>query len=242
MAVERARWRTHSCVPRRHSCRRGIPRRFIPLLLRMTSVRRLPHLYPQGRWLFLTWHLHGSIRPYHFPPPGKTSAGRIFVWLDRQLDTARTGPMFLRQDAIANVVVESLHRGEELGHYDLASFVVMANHVHVLLLPKAPPSRFLKSLKGCTAREANRVLGRTGEPFWQRESYDHWVRDEREWNRISFYIENNPVKAGLVSRAEEYRWGSQWYRSSVDTSVDAARTSACATAPIDDPQGKCRGR
>jgi REP element-mobilizing transposase RayT len=195
----------------------------------MTSVRRLPHLYPQDRWLFLTWHLHGSVPPNHFPPPHKASAGQAFVWLDRQLDAARTGPMFLRQEAIASLVVESLHRGAALGHYELACFVVMANHVHVLLLPGISPSRLMKSLKGYTAREANRLLGRTGEPFWQRETYDHWVRDEREWKRIAFYIENNPVKAGLVSRAEEYRWSSRWGQGSVDTSADAARTSACAT-------------
>jgi REP element-mobilizing transposase RayT len=197
----------------------------------MISARRLPHIYPQDRWLFLTWSLHGAVSPYHFPPPHKASAGEAFVWLDRQLDMAHTGPLFLRQDAIANIVVESLHRGAELGHYELASFVVMANHVHVLLLPKAPPSRLMKSLKGYTAREANRLLGRTGEPFWQRESYDHWVRDEREWGRIEFYIENNPVKAGLVLRAEDYRWSSKWNQNRVDTSVDAARMSACATAP-----------
>src|ERR1017187_4620864 len=196
----------------------------------MTSVRRLPHLYPQDRWLFITWHLHGSVRPYHFPPPHKASAGQAFLWLDRQLDTARASPMFLRQEPIASLVVESLHRGAALGHYDLACFVVMPNHVHVLLLPKVSPSRLMKSLKGCTAREANRLLGRTGEPFWQRESYDHWVRDEREWRRIAFYIENNPVRVGLVSRAEEYRWSSGWEEGSVDTSVDAARTSACATS------------
>jgi len=200
-------------------------------MFRMISVRRLPHLYPQGRWLFLTWSLHGAVRPYRFPPPHKASASQAFVWLDRQLDMARAGPMFLRQDAIANLVVESLHRGAEHGDYELASFVVMANHVHVLLLPKVPPSRLLKSLKGCTAREANRLLGRTGEPFWQRETYDHWVRDGREWERIKFYIENNPVKAGVVSRAEEYRWSSEWNQVRADTAVGAARTSACATTP-----------
>ena len=197
----------------------------------MISVRRLPHVYPQDRWLFLTWHLHGSIRPYHFPPPHKTSAGRAFLWLDQQLDSARTGPMFLRQDAIANLVVQSLQRGAELGHYELASFVVMANHVHALLFPKVPPSRLLKSLKGGTAREANRLLHRTGEPFWQRESYDHWVRDEREWKRIAFYIENNPVRAGFVSRAEEYRWSSRWSQRSVDTSGERSRPGT-SLAPL----------
>ena len=102
----------------------------------------------------------------------------------------------------------------------------MANHVHVLLLPKIPPNKLLKSLKGYTAREANKLLGRTGTPFWQKESYDHWVRNQSEWERIKFYIENNPVKAGLVRSAELYRWSSA---SDVDTTVDAARLEARAT-------------
>jgi putative transposase len=114
--------------------------------------------------------------------------------MDRALDTARSGPMFLRQNEIASLVAASLDRGEELNHYQLASFVIMANHVHALLLPKVQASHLMKSLKGCTAREANRLLGRTGIPFWQKESYDHAVRNEAEWNRIVRYIENNPVK------------------------------------------------
>jgi hypothetical protein len=107
----------------------------------------------------------------------------------------------------------------------------MANHVHVLLLPWISPSALLKSLKGVTAREANRLLHRTGQQFWQRESYDHWVRDEAEWSKIAGYIEQNPVKAGLVSRVEDYLWSSANARWSegVHTSVNAARKSACAT-------------
>ena len=63
-------------------------------------------------------------------------------------------------------------------------------------------------------------LGRTGEPFWQKESYDHWVRDQAEWDHIAAYIENNPVQAGLVTRAEDYRWSSA---RGVARSGDAAR-------------------
>jgi REP element-mobilizing transposase RayT len=84
----------------------------------------------------------------------------------------------------------------------------MANHVHVLLLPAVSPSRLLRALKGATAREANRILGRTGETFWQGESYDHWARDEREVERIAAYIEENPVRAGLAARPEDYAWSS----------------------------------
>ena len=208
----------------------------------MGSHRRLPHIYPQDRGLFLTWHLYGSLPQAQYPPPHHLSAGRAFVWMDRYLDRAEWGPRFLQHESIATVVVTSLWRGAELGHYQLGAFAIMANHVHVLLLPRVPPSRLLKSLKGYTAYQANRLLGRTGEPFWQRESYDHWVRNQEEWRRIAAYIENNPVKAGVVSQAEEYRWASAhatWRAKldppSVGTSADVARKSACATDTVRDP-------
>jgi putative transposase len=63
-------------------------------------------------------------------------------------------------------------------------------------------------LKGNSAREANNILGRTGQSFWQEESYDHWARDEDEFYRIIAYIENNPVKAGLASLPEGWAWSS----------------------------------
>jgi REP element-mobilizing transposase RayT len=137
-----------------------------------------------------------------------------------------------RQDAIAEAVAESLHRGVLLGHYGLGVWAILSNHMHLLLLPKSAPSRLLQSLKGASAREANRILRRTGERFWQAESYDHWVRDEPEWKRIANYIEENPVKAGLVRRAVDYRWSSASRSlANAETNLGAADTSVCATAP-----------
>ena len=167
-----------------------------------------PPLLSSGPMAILNVEPAWKHTPGYYPPPGHVSAGQAFAWMDRYLDQARRGPLFLKMEPIATIVTESLLRGIELGHYQLGAFAVMANHVHVLLLPSIPLARLLKSLKGSTAHQANRVLGRTGEPFWQRESCDHWVRDEEEWQRIAGYIENNPVKAGLVAVAEEYRWGS----------------------------------
>ena len=209
----------------------------------MPSQRRLPHIYPDNRWLFLTWHLHGSLPSSHFPPARKVSDGEAFAWVDRYLDGAHTGPVHLRSEAIATLVIESMLRGQNLGQYQLGPFVIMANHVHMLLLPSISPSLLLKSLKGVTAREANRLLHRTGAQFWQRESYDHWVRDDREWSKIASYIERNPVKAGLVVMAEDYPWSSanpRWIEG-VHTSVNAARTSACATDSSANLDGKGGG-
>jgi REP element-mobilizing transposase RayT len=194
----------------------------------MTSHRRLPHLYPEGTPLFLTWHLHGSVPASLLPPPGPLASGEAFVWLDRQLDTMRQGPMYLRQPEIARIVVGCIRKGVELGHYELGAYVVMANHVHLLIRPKITPDHLLKSLKGASARFANRLLGRTGGPFWQKESYDHWVRNQGEFEKIRAYIDNNPVRAGLVRSPHDFPWSS----AGVETSLDAARTSACATAPL----------
>jgi hypothetical protein len=59
-------------------------------------------------------------------------------------------------------------------------------------------------VKGFSARECNKILGRAGEPFWQSESFDHWIRDQAEFERVRLYIENNPVRAGLVVRPRDY--------------------------------------
>ena len=141
------------------------------------------------------------------------------------------GPRFLAQEDIAALVVASLFRGATMKHYQLGPFVIMPNHVHVLLLPHIHPSRLMKSLKGYTAWKANKLLGRIGEPFWQRESYDHWIRDVEEWQRVAAYIEENPVRVGLAVHADEFPWSSanQEWRDSVGMSADVARTSACST-------------
>src|SRR5207248_3445738 len=105
----------------------------------------------------------------------KQNAGQAFVWMDRRLGSARVGPLYLKQQPIAQLVLDSIRYGaQHLQYYDLQAFVVTANPVHLLVWPRVSPSRFLQTLKGYTAREANRLLGRTGQPFWQAESYDQF--------------------------------------------------------------------
>jgi putative transposase len=72
---------------------------------------------------------------------------------------------------------------------------------------QSPLSKVLHSLKSYTANRINKLLGRTGQ-LWQHESYDHWVRDDAELERIVAYIAANPVKAGLAERAEDWKWSS----------------------------------
>jgi REP element-mobilizing transposase RayT len=168
--------------------------------------RRLPHYYSVGQPIFVTWRLYGSL-PANRSLPAATGSGEAFVAVDRLLDNACTGPLVLKSPEIANIVVEALQYRDQRD-FQLHSFVVMANHVHLLMTPLREVAGIMHSLKRSTARECNQILGLAGRPFWQNESYDRLVRDETEFRRIVRYIESNPVRAGLVMTAEEFFWSS----------------------------------
>jgi REP element-mobilizing transposase RayT len=172
--------------------------------------RHLPHWQRADSALFITWRLHGSLPRRTLAASLKESnPGKRFLLLDRQLDRAVHGPTWLKDVGIAKMVVDALHHGsEQLQLYRLSAYVAMSNHVHVLIWPKALLPEITKAIKGFTAHEANRLLGRTGKEFWQDESFDHAVRSEDEFYRIKRYIEQNPVKAGLVESSEEWPWSS----------------------------------
>jgi len=133
--------------------------------------------------------------------------------MDRLLDETRSGPFYLRLPEIADMVVEVIqHDANSLHRCILHAFVVMPNHVHLLASLNGPLAEFTKVLKGSTARRANPMLRRTGNPFWQEESRDRLVREARAAEKIRRYIEQNPVRAGLASQAGHYRWSSAGWR------------------------------
>jgi putative DNA methylase len=174
----------------------------------MLKRRRLPHLDVLDKPVFITFRLHDSLPANRAFSTSTLTSGQAFVAMDRLLDHAQSGPMFLRQPEIAEVVRASLYCGEELGHYELHAWVIMPNHVHVLLTPRVDVSKLLAGLKGATAKRANALLNRAGQPFWQDESFDRVVRNGDQFGRIRRYIDNNPVAAGLAPTPEEYPWSS----------------------------------
>jgi len=172
--------------------------------------RKLPHWQTEGVPLFITWRLAGSIARAAMP--------RRFSEWDAELDRAAAGPMWLKDKRLAQLVSEAIIYGSiNRKWYDLFAWVVMSNHVHIVIQPKIQMARITRWLKGSTAREANRILSRTGEPFWHAESFDHRVRNLQ--NAIQ-YVEQNPVSAGIVKRAADYLWSSAGW----------AGESACPTA------------
>jgi REP element-mobilizing transposase RayT len=96
--------------------------------------------------------------------------------------------------------------------FRLHAAVVMPEHVHLLLTPMRDAdgevcwlADILKGIKGASAHDVNCILGTCG-PVWQEESFDHVIRSEGEFEAKVEYIEQNPVRRGLVRSPEEYRW------------------------------------
>ena len=90
--------------------------------------------------------------------------------------------------------------------------VVMPDHAHLLLTPLRELDgsayslvEILQGIKSASAHSLNRALGRSG-PVWQEESFDHVLRSAKSFEEKVEYIRQNPVRRGLVSRPEDYRW------------------------------------
>ena len=173
--------------------------------------RRLPHWQLDETPIFITWRLWGSL-PAAKRIPGNVascSPGQRFVAADRMLDLRMDGPRWLNDERIALLLTGTIWIGEsELRFYQLHAWSIMPNHVHLLITPRVPLPVVTRWLKGSTARKANLILGRTGKAFWQDESFDRWVRSQTEFDKVVAYIENNPVKAGLVDSPELWPWSS----------------------------------
>ncbi len=141
---------------------------------------------------------------------------RHFARLDKFLDQGKYGPRWLAEPRFAEIVIRELHALHP-DHYCLHAYCIMSNHVHVLIDQQGIPdptspkdgrrytalSHAMKLLKGRSGYACATLLGQKGA-FWQHESYDHVVRDEKEFERILKYIANNPVKANLVVNWQDW--------------------------------------
>ena len=118
------------------------------------------------------------------------------------------GACWLRDERIAESIEKALLHFDG-ARYRLLAWVVMPNHVHALLetLPGFPLGGVVHSWKSFSAKQANELLGRTGS-FWMQDYFDRYIRGEEHFVAAIRYIEQNPVKAGLVRSANDWQWGS----------------------------------
>jgi putative DNA methylase len=149
---------------------------------------------------------------------GALPEGKRFAEFDKYLDSGSFGPTWLKSEGVASLVAEAIQNANALRLCKIHAYVVMPNHVHILLEPGIELARIAKLIKGNTARPANGILRRTGKFFWQDESFDHWIRTSAELERVRAYIERNPVKAGLVSRPGDWKWSSAYKPHKVERS------------------------
>ena len=132
---------------------------------------------------------------------------------DRSLDSG-FGGCWLKEPAVAQLAEDALLHFDGQ-RYHLLAWCIMPNHVHAVVEPIEGNrlGMILHTWKSFSAKQANRTLGRAG-PFWHKDYFDRFIRNEGHLARTVEYVENNPVKAGLASTASTWPWSSARLRPS----------------------------
>ena len=174
----------------------------------------LPHFDGGEIPQFLTFRLFDSLpqsvlEQYRREFEDKGDEGKIAFRknVEKYLDNGY-GECFLRDPRVAQLVQDSLIFHDEK-KYRLRAWVIMPNHIHFLATPleNVELREIAHSIKSFTAHEANKLLNREGQ-FWQHEPFDRYIRNQKHFVNVIEYIENNPVKAGLCQRSEDWRFSS----------------------------------
>jgi REP element-mobilizing transposase RayT len=196
-------------------------------------ARKLPHWQPSGATFFVTMRLAGSI-PKHIiaqikaqkdideetirhklkDTPNELGVAlynlekQYYGIFDKYLDSANE-PYWLKIPKIATIIADSIDffekKDKQLTNH---AYCIMPNHLHwVFTLNEDADVLYtiLQRMKRHTARQSNIILKRDGH-FWERESYDHIIRDANEFDNIVLYTLQNPVKAGFVKNWEDWNF------------------------------------
>jgi REP element-mobilizing transposase RayT len=169
---------------------------------RVRSRGYLPHWECEEGIYFVTFRLADSLpqsvireirRDKHLKPEEQ---GRLAQELEDFLDQG-AGACVLKQPRIANVVASALKKFDGV-RYRMLAWCVMPNHVHVVFQPSEQHelAEILHTWKSFTSVEINRQLSRSG-PLWQKEYYDHLIRNGGQLKRAIRYTVENPARAGM---------------------------------------------
>ena len=170
----------------------------------------LPH-YDPGRILqTITFRLADALPAQvvvHIAETCPTDATLRRMRIESYLDAGH-GSCLLRSDDCAAIVAGCLQARDGVD-YQLQAWVVMPNHVHVLIEPLIDLARIVQAWKSVSSRRIISLLGPARpQVVWQREYWDRFIRNEQHRQRALAYIHANPVSAGLVMRGEQWRWSS----------------------------------
>ena len=156
--------------------------------------------------------------------PGRThQAGTFFI----TFVCAERRRLFQRA-ANAQLLLHHLqqHRRTE---YLLHAFVIMPEHVHLLLTPTTTLERSMQMIKGGFSHKYHQANGNSN-PVWQRGFTDHRVRDRRDYTARKKYLEHNPVARGLCTVTEAYRWSSAYKPTSAAEAEPQSKSIGTAEA------------
>ena len=177
----------------------------------------LPHFEASSVPQFITFRLADSLPKSLFQKLrrqrdfGLLTQSEYGWLLDRYLDRS-SGECPLSRNDVSELVRDSILYFAA-SRYELHSWVIMPNHVHLLvtLLKRESLSSVMHSLKSFTSHEANKLLNRTGR-FWSKEYFDRYIRDSEHFLKTAKYIEMNPVKARLCDAPENWEFSSAYSR------------------------------
>jgi len=117
------------------------------------------------------------------------------------------GPFHLHHsEQCRQILIDSLNFRDG-SEYEIIAYSIMPNHIHLVIrhLSKSiHMGELLWRIRKFTGRKSNEVLGLTGNEYWERESYDHIIRSQRELVSQVKYTLMNPVVCGLVKRWEDW--------------------------------------
>jgi putative transposase len=183
--------------------------------------RNLPHLYFESGTYFITYRLFGSmpktilneLKEKLYCDLSELCELEIYKLqsilnkYETLLNNGEYLPKYLANPSIAEICKNTIHYYDG-NQYKLICYCIMPNHVHIVftLLPgNKGISKIMQSIKRVSAKKSNILLNKSGS-FWQEESYDRFVRDDKELFFTVNYVIENPVKAGLVSDWREWRY------------------------------------
>ena len=179
--------------------------------------RNLPHLYFNEGIYFITYRLADSLPKEKIIEITKAIEDdlnnsaedfeRLLKKYDEILDSGLYGNKHLANSEIAEICKYSLLYPDGKD-YKLICYCIMPNHIHLifeLIERNKGISKIMQSIKRISARKCNLVLNRNRK-FWQDESYDRLVRDDKELYFIIQYVLMNPVNAGLVKNWNDWKY------------------------------------
>ncbi|MFK7980056.1 MAG: transposase [Saprospiraceae bacterium] len=200
---------------------------------------KIPHFHRVGATFFITTHLHGSI-PFDVLKKLKAKKDKLlaaarqkksdnlekeiymihrayFYEYDKLLDNCLNSPTHLINPEVAKVVEACIRKYDQL-YYNLVTFTIMPNHLHLVIdfslqMRKIIPfdiaayknvSKVMNLIKGASGFEANKIIGNVGNPFWANGYYDRYIRSQQHYLGAVNYTINNVVKAKICNHWMEH--------------------------------------